>query len=233
MRTLFSVRSPRRAPALPTRSRTWMITLAASAALGGAAHADPEYVLASAGAGSSTSGTTATADLEVELAGVAVSARGELAGKSATVLVGLAPHRIRRAAWAERCRAGQSSATCAAQPSTHDRDVVLEHRIVPFAGVRRDATRTTVVAAARLHPSGDPLGDHIELAITGIVSGRDREFIQHAAYMPGWYVAATWRVGPVVVGGEAGASGLQTRTMTGHVDPEVYALATIGLAVGR
>jgi len=205
-----------------------MRTLFMIALLGGAAHADPEYVLASAGAGSSTSGTTATADLEVELGGVAISARADLAAKSATLLAGLAPRRLADTAWRERCSTTSCVAAAPREPA-----ITVERRIVPLAGVRRDTTRTTLIAALRLHPSSDPLGDHIELAITGVVAGRDREFVQHARYMPGWYLAASWRVGPIVVGGEAGASGLQTRTMTGHVDPEIYALATLGLGVGR
>ena len=65
------------------------------------AHADT--VLASASAGRGTSGTTAAAALELALGEVALAARGELADRRATVLVGLAPRVVMTPSWQPRC----------------------------------------------------------------------------------------------------------------------------------
>ncbi|HEX7702553.1 MAG TPA: hypothetical protein VF403_17560 [Kofleriaceae bacterium] len=191
----------------------------------GTARAD--HVLATAGAGASTSGTTATGAIELALGDAALSARGELGDRRATFLVGLAPRAIATTRWTPRC-----ATTCATEPQLAS-DVSVVRRIVPLGGVRQMRMQTSLVLAARIYPTRDLLGDHVEVALTGIVAGRDSEFVQHARYMPGWYVAATWREGPIELGGEVGATGLETRAMDGTIHTDAHALVTLGLAVSR
>jgi hypothetical protein len=197
----------------------------ATLALCGTARAD--RVLGTAGAGASTSGTTVAANIELELGAVALSTRGELGDRRATFLVGLAPHTITTPWSSPRC-----ATACATEPRIAS-ETTVEHRVVPLLGIRQARALTSIVLAARVQPSSDVLGDRIEVALTGVVAGRDEEFEKHARYMPGWYVAAAWRIGMVELGGEIGATGLEHRTMTGAVDPDAYALLTLGLAVSR
>lgn len=102
-----------------------------------------------------------------------------------------------------------------------------------FAGTRvsrreDESTRIAGVLAARWY-FGDADSDRfsrslVELDVSQIVAGRDRPFLRHAAFTPGFRLRAQIDFG-VTVGGEAGITGLAFRDASGRLDPETYARA--------
>lgn len=217
----------------PSRS----LSFVGAAILATAATAHADRGLLSIGGGASTRGPTAAASLAFDLAALSVSARVDLAAEEGEVMVGLRPYLVTAATvstrWQPHCLAepGRRCTTQALvrEPGTASRVV---HRLTPAAGVRRSLDRTTVLAALQLHPSDDLLGDRIEVGVTGVAAGTDRMFVQHAGFVPGWFLRAQVRVSHVVIGGELGATGIAGRGADGGYRPDAYAVATLGVAVG-
>lgn len=228
-----------------------VLTLAglALAVLGRTAAAD--HLLISAGVGESGDGAALIGDLAVRLGGATATARID---HGTALLIGYDLVVARRpvlARWDDRClaalRAESATARCwdaAVQGATQGptqgvtqgvtpgvAQGVIDRALVGALGVRRDAGRIDALAAVQIHPTADLLGDVIELAATVPVAGRDEMYVHHARFAPGWYARAAWRFAVVRVGGEAGMTGLATRSADGTTHAEVYAIATLALAV--
>jgi hypothetical protein len=93
-------------------------------------------------------------------------------------------------------------------------------------------TRVSAVLAGRwYHGSLDRASfsrDIIELGVVQLVSGRDRPFLRHASFTPGWYVLAQKQWG-LVFGAEVGITGLAGRNASGRLEPELYARCHVRL----
>lgn len=94
------------------------------------------------------------------------------------------------------------------------------------AGAPTDRFRTSVVVAARwYHGRADRARfarDFVELSVSHVVAGRDRPYLRHASFMPGWSLVAQKDVG-IVLGAEVGISGLAYRDADARLVPELDA----------
>jgi hypothetical protein len=221
--------------------------LTAVAAIG-APSARADTVRLVVGGGASERGAAARAELATRFGRAAASVRADDTGARLSAVAGIAPavRRVRRAAarWDARCL-DRLGADDGVRDRARDRCWTGAHGrgertadtadgwFGAVAGVRRDDHgRASALAAIRIHPTDDVLGDYIELGVSGVIAGRDRLFVQHMRFAPGWYARVQTQLWRVVVGGELGMTGLAARTSEGTFRAEVFASATVGLAVG-
>jgi hypothetical protein len=217
-----------------------LITTVASAAP--PARADVVRLVVAGGA--STRGAAARAEVATRLGRIVVSARADDTAHQLSAIVGIVPRVHSRRApatrWDARClerlgAVGGGGDRCwsGAQARGQRTDEVADGWLGAVAGVRRDDLgRTSAIAAIRIHPTDDVLGDYVELGASGVLAGRDRLFVQHMRFAPGWYARVQTQIWRVVLGGELGMTGLAARTADGAFRAEVFATATVGLAVG-
>lgn len=201
-----------------------------------------DSVLVAAGAGASTDGWLGRGELAGRLGRATGAVRIDTAER-VTAIVGVAPRVTRRheiaTRWGADCmarlrtdRAEAGHARCWADRVQRVGVTRAEHGwLGVIVGARRDGQRTEAITALRIHPTADVLGDVLELGVSAVVAGRDRLFVHHARFAPGWYARAQLRFWHVIIGGEVGASGLASRTETGAFRAELSASATLGVGV--
>jgi hypothetical protein len=217
------------------------LAIAALAITGSAATADTARLVVAGGA--SDRGVAVRGEVDARLGSVHATLRADDSGARLTALAGIGPRvSVRRGVatrWDRAClealAAPGGRSRCWIDGAT--RAPVERARSTGWfgavAGVRRDdLDRTAVVAALRIHPTDDVLGDILEVGASGVIAGRDRLFVQHMRFAPGWYARAQLRFSYIVVGAEVGMTGLAARTTDGAYRAEVFAGATIGFGVG-
>jgi hypothetical protein len=205
------------------------------------ANADPVQLVVAGG--ESQHGAIARAELTGQLGPAIAAARVDDTGHQLAAVAGVAPRvhatRAVSAHWDGAClerlagtSADRERCWVAAARRAPDNTRVSDGWLGAVAGARRDELgRVAALAAIRIHPTDDVLGDVIELGASGVVAGRDRLFVQHMRFAPGWYARAQTRIWHLVLGGELGTTGLATRTAAGAFRAETFASATIGVAV--
>jgi hypothetical protein len=192
-----------------------------------------------AGAGLGERGASALAGAELGLGPMLLSARGSYAfgrGFDAEALAGLGPGLD----LAARAPEVQRDAVCldddcwarASRVRFREPLVTAARRVAILGGARvgrggfSDLLRVSAVIAARwYHGRADRASfarDVVELGVTQLVRGRDRPFLRHASFIPGWYIRAERQWG-VVFGAELGITGLARRDAEGRLEPELYA----------
>lgn len=201
-----------------------------------------DSVLIAAGAGASTDGWIGRGELGGRLGRASGAIRFDTTER-VTALVGVGPRVTRRreiaTRWGADCMArlraegpGSSDTRCWAERVQRVAVTRADHGwLGVVAGARRDGRRTEAITAIQIHPTTDVLGDVLELGVSAVVAGRDRLFVHHARFAPGWYARAQLRIWHVIIGGEVGASGLASRTETGAFRAEIDASATLGVGV--
>jgi hypothetical protein len=230
------------------RRVSYAVTIACALAAPGTIAADGsaagDRLLLSIAAGASTDGAIGRGEVASRIGFVTATVRADVAGAGdavhATALAGVGPRSVRRPAtvtrWNAPClarlRAAGSAARC---PDVARREASSRHTngwLGVVAGARRtDAMHA--IAALRIHPSDDILGDVFELGVSAVVDGRgDRLFVQHARFAPGWYARAQVRAWKLVIAAEIGTTGLAYRDADGRYRADVFASATLGAGVG-
>lgn len=208
------------------------------------AAAQPPAAMVQVGAGARLDGAIARVEATAHWGRIAADVRALVTTRDgeASLLIGFGPRAAVRSsstvAWDHQCIARLGAASDGERcwqsaVRTIDRRTRSSGWLGAAIGLRGTRERREVVAAARIHPTDDPVGEHLELGVTAVVGGRgERLFVHHAPFAPGWYVRGQLHRWRIVVGGEVGISGLAERKMDGRFATEVRALATIGIALG-